>query len=126
MRALIRNRTSAMGCGGHGLMRRLWLGGIVSLPKKARSVRSGLSSTRRMLLAWADRLLVVLEAQPLVHRRRCRRAEVAQENQILQVIGEAAHGVRMVIQHQRIAHFQLAVVLAADRVRAEERVIHPF
>ncbi len=81
------------------------------------------------LLAWADVWFVVLEGQPLVRRVGPRGAEVPDEDQRLQVVGEAMQLVweRSVVAHtlERVTYFQNTVVLAVDVV-IDERVIHPL
>src|SRR4029077_6375948 len=80
----------------------------------------------KKLLAGTDVRFVVLEGQPLVRRVRLRSAEVADPHQRLEVIGETIERVRegSVVgpTFERVAHFQLAIVLTSHRVRAEERV----
>src|SRR5215831_17338683 len=54
------------------------------------------------VLAALPRFLLVLKAVPTVHLQAVIPGEVVQEDQVLEVIIEAAEGVRIVVQNQRV------------------------
>src|SRR5262249_1201909 len=62
---------------------------------------------------------------PTVHRSYFGGTEVADESQVLKVVGETVNGVRMIVQDQHVPDFQNAVVTAADKV-VYERIVHPL
>jgi len=94
--------------------------------KKPAPLRSGFSNqirTPNLRQSRTGVLLVVLEAQPTVYRNRLGRTEVVDEHKILQVIGEAADWICEVVQHQGIAVFHDAVVVARNAVIGERIVV---